>query len=334
MRLTIACGDYDRTRGLADGSVAIPGVELRYVALEPGELFVRAVRDREFEVAELSLSTYLNLVGRGDDGFVGIPVFPARSFRHGCIWIRRDGPVRRPEDLAGRRVGTMQYQLTVNLWLRGILEEDHGVAPEAVTWVVGGQEAPGGGERAPLALPPAIRVEPVPAGRTLNELLLDGAIDALASPHTPGIVAEGRPGIVRLWPDVRAVEQAWYRRTRLFPIMHLVVLRRDVHEREPGLAGAIFEAFRAAKAAAVARLRFTGTLAAMVPWLVADLEETEALMGPAWWPYGVAANRAELATATRWAARQGITSRVLGVDELFAPATLPLEDAEPGTRVR
>lgn len=325
--LTLACGEYDRTHGLATGAIAPPGVTLEYVALDPGELFERVVRNREFDVAEMSLATYINLIARGDRELVGIPVFPSRSFRHGCIWVHRDGRIRRPEDLAGARVGTMQYQLTLNLWLRGILEEDHGITPDAMTWVLGGQDVPGTRERAPVDIPASVRVELAPPGTTLGDLLAERRIDALFAPHTPEVVRRGVDlGVTRLFEDFRSVEIAWYRRTRLFPIMHLVVIRRDVYESDPDLARSLFEAFCSAKAAAMARLRFTGTLAAMVPWLVEDLEAAEALFGDRYWPYGLEANRAELGTALRWAARQGIAIRPVALEELFAPETLKLQD--------
>jgi 4,5-dihydroxyphthalate decarboxylase len=328
-RLTLAIGDYDRTRALVDGSVRPEGLELDVIHLDPGELFERVARHREFPVAEMSLSTYLNLLARGDDGLVGLPVYPSRSFRHNAIYVHRGAGIDRPENLRGKRVGTMQYQLTLNLWLRGILEADHGVRPSDLTWVFGGQDVPGTRERAPVDLPPDVVHEAAPPGTTLGELLADGRIDALFAPHTPDVFAAGHPDVVRLWPDSRPVETEWYRRTGLFPIMHLVVVRRDVYEADRWVARSLFKAFCEAKARAMARLRFTGTLATMVPWLVADFEDAQALFGDRYWPYGVAANRAELETAVRWAAEQGITRRPVTVEELFAPETLDAVD-QPG----
>lgn len=326
-RLTLAIGDYDRTRALADGSVRVPGVELSVVNLHPGELFARVVRDREFELAELSLSTYLNLRARGDDGLVAIPVFPSRMFRHAYVFVHADAGIERPEDLAGRTIGTEQWQLTAGLWVRGILEDDHGVAPEAMTWMIGGQDEPGSHERAVVNLPAGVRTQPPPGGRALGDLLADGELDALIAPHIPIRFREGHPGIARLWPDYPAVEADWYRRTGLFPIMHVVVIRSDVAQRRPDLAAALFDAFCAAKAVARERLRFTGTLATMVPWLIADVEAAEGLFGDRWWPYGVQANRRELETAIRYAVRQSIAVRPLSIDEVFAPGTLDLAEA-------
>jgi 4,5-dihydroxyphthalate decarboxylase len=326
VRLTLACGDYDRTHGLADGSVQPEGIEIDYVALDPGELFERVARHREFPVAEMSLATYLNLLARGDDGLVGIPVYPSRSFRHNAIYLNRDAGIARPEDLRGKRIGTMQYQLTLNVWLRGILEEDFGVRPSEMTWVFGGQDVPGTRERAPVDIPGDVPVEMAPRGSTLGGLLVDGAIDALFAPHTPDVFHERRPEVVRLWPDHRSVETEWYRRTGLFPIMHLVVLRRDVYEADRWIARSLFKAFCEAKARAMARLRFTGTLAAMVPWLIEGFEASQDLFGNRYWRYGVDANRPELETAIRWARAQGITRRDLTVEELFATETLDAID--------
>jgi 4,5-dihydroxyphthalate decarboxylase len=326
LRLTLACGDYDRTRALADGSVQPEGIEIDYVALDPGELFERVARHREFPVAEMSLATYLNLLARDDDGLVGIPVYPSRSFRHNAIYLNRDAGITRPEDLRGKRVGTMQYQLTLNLWLRGILEHEHGVRPSDLTWVFGGQDVPGTRERAPVDIPADVAVEVAPRGSTLGGLLVEGAIDALFAPHTPDVYHERRSEVVRLWPDHRAVETEWYRRTGLFPIMHLVVMRRDAYEADRWIARSLFKAFCEAKSRAMARLRFTGTLAAMVPWLVEGFEASQDLFGDRYWRYGVEANRSELETAVTWAREQGITRRDLTMEELFAPETLDATD--------
>jgi 4,5-dihydroxyphthalate decarboxylase len=326
LSLTLACGEYDRTRALADGSVQPEGIDLEYVALDPGELFERVVRNREFAVAEMSLSTYLNLRARGDDGLVGIPVFPSRVFRHGYIFVNRAAGISRPQDLAGRQVGMDQWQLTSSLWLRGILADDYGVSQSAISWVIGGQDRLGSHERASVDVPPDVRIEQAPADKTLSDLLAEGAIDALFAPHIPRCHRERDPRVGRLFGDHRAVEADYYRRTGLFPIMHLVVVRRDVYEAHRWAAASVFTAFRTAKARAMDRLRFTGTLAAMVPWLVADFEEAEALFGARFWPYGMEANRPELSTAIRYAREQGIARRDLTIEELFAPETHALED--------
>lgn len=326
LKLKLACGRYDRTAALDDGTVKPDGIELETVAMGPGELFARMARDREFPIGEFSTSTYLNLRARDDDGLVAIPIFPSRMFRHAFIFVNSEAGIEGPLDLRGRRVGTMQYQLTSNLWVRGYLKDEHDLAPSEMTWVFGGQDQPGSSERAPVAIPADVPVEQAPAGSTLGQLLADGDIDALFAPHIPDVFVQGHPRVRRLYRDYRSVETDYYRRTGFFPIMHVVVIRRDVYEADPWIAKSLFDAFCDAKAAAFERIRFSGTLAAMVPWLAGQLEEAQALFGDPYWPYGVEANRRELETMIRYASDQGIAVRDLSVEELFAEETLGLVD--------
>jgi 4,5-dihydroxyphthalate decarboxylase len=326
LRLKFASGRYDRTAALDNGTVKPEGIELETVAMGPGELFARMARDREFPIGEFSASTYLNLRARDDDGLVAIPVYPSRMFRHAFIFVNSHAGIERPEDLRGRRVGTMQYQLTSNLWVRGYLKDDHDLAPSDMTWVFGGQDQPGSSERAPVAIPADVPVEQAPPGSTLGQLLADGAIDALFAPHVPDVFNQRHPRVRRLYDDYRTVEADYYRRTGFFPIMHVVVIRRDVYQAEPWVAKSLFDAFCEAKAVALERIRFSGTLAAMVPWLAGELEEAEQLFGVPYWPYGVEANRPELEAMVRYASDQGIAVRDLSVEELFAEETLDLVD--------
>ena len=324
LQLTLACGRYDRTAFLFDGSIKPEGITLNCVAKRPGELFRRMAQSRDYAVAEMSFSTYANLLSRGDRGLVGIPVFTSRVFRHSYVFVNRGAGIETAGDLAGKRVGTMQYQLTSNLWMRGILEDDYGVRPADFTWYFGGQDSPGHGERAAVAIPDDIESVAIPDDQTLDRLLVAGDIDALLAPHIPASFRAQNPNVRRLFEDYREVEAAYHRRTGFFPIMHLVVIRRDVYERDPWVAESLFDAFRRAKHAALERLQFTGTLAAMVPWLFGELEAAEAVFAGHYWPYGVAENRSELETMLAWAQRHGITVRPLEVDELFAPGTLDL----------
>jgi 4,5-dihydroxyphthalate decarboxylase len=211
--------------------------------------------------------------------------------------------------------------------MRGILAEEHGVPQSAIRWFVGGQDEPGEHERAPVDVPADVQVERIPVGATLGQMLAEGELDAVLTPHIPHVFRDGDPRVVRLFPGFREVEAEWYRQRGLFPIMHLVVVRRDVYEANPGLAAAVFEAFVEAKARALERLRFTGTLPSMLPGMVAELEATERLFGDRWWPYGVEANRPELETAIRYAHEQGITRHLLAIEDIFAPETLALTDA-------
>jgi 4,5-dihydroxyphthalate decarboxylase len=324
LELRFASEIYDRIRPLADGSVVPRGLALGYVRMGHGELFDRMARDRDFHIAEMSLSTYLNFRSRDIDELVALPVFTSRVFRHGFIFVGADSGIAAPEDLRGVRVGTMQYQLTSNLWTRGFLKDDYGITPADFTWYLGGQEEPGATERAPVAIPDDVSVERIPPEATLCDLLVAGEIDAMFAPHTPSCFHERPDRIRRLFPDHRRVEQEYHRRTGFFPIMHVVVVRRDVYDANPWVAESLFEAFREAKHVAFDRLRFSGSAAAMLPWLYADVEELDTVFDGHYWPYGVEANRSELETMIRYAMEQGIAVRNLEVDELFAPETLSL----------
>ncbi len=324
LELTFASEIYDRIRPLADGSVVPEGIVLRYIRMEHGELFKRMARDKDIPVAEMSLSTYLNLAARGDDALVAIPVFTSRMFRHGFVFVRAGSGIRQPADLIGVRVGTLQYQLTSNLWTRGFLQDDFGIKPSDLRWFTGGQEEPGEEERSPITIPPGVSVEPIPDGRTLCEMILEGELDALFAPHTPGCFLQRPDQIRRLFPDYRAVEIEYHRRTGYHPLMHVVVIRRDVYQRHPWVAVSLFDAFKDAKHMAFERLQFSGSVAAMVPWLHAEVEELGEVFDGHYWPYGVEANRSELRTMVRYAFEQGIAVRELTVEELFAPETLSL----------
>ena len=225
-------------------------------------------------------------------------------FRHSYVFVNRGSGIERPEDLAGRRVGSMMWQLTSSLWLRGILEDDYGVDQASIRWVAGGQDRPGVVERAPLSLPPDISIETIPADETLSDHLATGEVDALLAPHIPDCFVEGNPDVVRLFTDFREVESDYYRRTGFFPIMHLVVMQRSIYEANPWAAAALHEAFCESKRLAHNRLKFSGAGSAMLPWLFAEVEQATELFGDEYWPYGVESNRAEIATMIRYARRQ------------------------------
>ncbi len=319
LRLSLACWDYDRTRALMDGRVSPEGIDLVYQPLEVEETFFRQARHREFDVAEMSLSSYCVSKAKGDP-FVAIPVFPSRMFRHGNVWVHERSGIREPADLRGKRFACPEYQLTANVWIRGILHDEYGVAPEDVVYVTGGEEQPGRCEKLALDLPPAIRIEPIGPTHTLAALLAEGAIDAFHGPRTPSTAAAA--GVRRLFPDYVTAERAYYAETGIFPIMHVVVIRRDVYERDRWIAVSLFKAFVAAQRYAYDDYRQTAALKSMLPWSAAEAETTRALMGEAWWPYGFAPNIRVLDTFTRYHHRQGLSPRQLVPAELFAPETL------------
>ncbi len=323
LALTLACGDYDRTRGLHDGSVRCEGIALNTVALEPEEIFFRMVRFQEFEVAELSLSTYvLTMNAAGGSPFVAIPVFPSRSFRHSGIYVAKGNGIESPTDLIGRTVGVAEYQLTANVWIRGILEDHYGVAAPSVRYRTGGLHDAGRQEKVALALPAEIDIAPIDAQTTLSELLLAGEIDAIYSPRTPEAFERGDSRIARLFPDHRLVEADYFAQTGVFPIMHVVVVRRDVYEQHRWVARSLTKAFDAARRQALAGIDATTALRFTLPWLVAEVERTRAIMGTDFWTYGLdPGNVAALSTFLRYSRSQGLAEADLQPPELFAPET-------------
>lgn len=314
---------FDRTVPLEQGTVDVPGVDLNYVAFRsPGDLFRRQAQHAEFEASEMSLSTFIMLIARGDTRFVGIPVFVSRNFRHSQVYVHEDAGIEDPADLAGRDVGIFEYQMTAALWIRAFLQHDHGVAPSDLRWWEGGLIEPGYAERLPVELPPGIDVSRIPADRTLEGMLAAGDLDALVTVQPPRGFGGGGLPVRRLFPDHREVELDYYRRTGLFPIMHLVVLRRDVYEAHRWLPVTLLQAFTAAKDAGAARLRALTGLAVGLPWLAVSLAEVDDLFGGDAFPYGVPANRETLEAAARYSQEQGLAPREVAVDELFAPEVL------------
>lgn len=316
-RLTLACWDYDRTIALATGQVEPTGIDLCYLPLLPAETFYRMLRHEEFDVAEMSLSSYLITLGRKAP-FVAIPVFPSRAFRHSSVYVSKSSKVESPDDLVGATVGLPEYQVTAAVWVRGILQDFYGVAPASVHYRTGGLEQPGRIEKLPIA-PEGMDIEPIGASETLVERLAEGGLDAVYSPR---ILRGFDTGAVRrLWSDVRAVEMAYFRDTGIFPIMHTVVIRRAVYERDPWIARSLFEAFCHAKAHVMGRLRDNGVLAVALPWAYEDAREAAALMGDDYWPYGVEENRTVLETFARYSFEQGLAIKRYAPEEMFAAET-------------
>ncbi|MEV0639862.1 ABC transporter substrate-binding protein [Streptomyces sp. NPDC050619] len=324
--ISLACWDYDRTRALADGTVQPEGIDLTYLNLPIEETFFRMLRHREFEAAEMSLSSYVVHVGAGhidaSDGLVAIPVFPSRAFRHSGIYVRADSDVTDPADLAGGTVGVPEYQLTAVVWIRGMLADRHRLPIESVRYRTGGMHEPGRIEKQRLDLPSGLDVAPIPPDRTLVDMLLHGEIDALYAPRTPKPMLNGdRQRLRYLFADPRAEEERYAAETGIFPIMHVVVLRRDVYQAHPWIARSLYSAFEQAKLLTEARMAEAAALPCMMPWLADELERAQTLLGRDFWPYGLDANRATLEVFLRYAHEQGLTPRRLQADELFAPET-------------
>ncbi|MDO9437662.1 PhnD/SsuA/transferrin family substrate-binding protein [Hydrogenophaga sp.] len=320
LQLSVAMGDYDRTRPLFDGRVQIDGVDPVYMLLNPEEMFFRAMRSQDFDITELSFSSYLVKHSRGECPYIAVPVFVSRAFRHTSIYVRKDR-IQRPEDLKGKRIGLPEYQLTANVWARAILEDDHGVHPRDVTWVRGGIDTPSRPEKITLQLPPEIRVESAPEGQTISALLDRGEIDGFIGPRPPNAAALRNSNIGWLFDDPTATAKAYYQRTGVFPIMHVVGIRKTLAEQHPWLPMAVFKAFSQAKSLALDLLGDTSATKVTLPFVEEQIKAAKSVMGGDYWPYGVAASLQTLETFVRHHHSQGLSARRMDVAELFHPST-------------
>jgi 4,5-dihydroxyphthalate decarboxylase len=322
--ITIACGDYDRTRAIRDGTVKVEGCAVTYLPLYPEEIFHRVFKFREFDVAELSFSSYIRTVATGTSSYIGIPAFVSRIFRHSGIYIRNGAAIGRPQDLRGKRIGVPEYQITAVVWMRAIMQHEYGVPPSEIRWRSGGQEQPGRHERTPLKPIAGVDLQPISANKTLVSMLRDGELDALFAARAPSSFINGEPHIARLFPNTRQAEQTYYEKTKLFPIMHLVGIRKTLAEKYPWLATSVYKAFCEAKAQAMIALRDVNALMVTLPWLEAETNETMAIMGEDFWKYGVAENKREIEALTQYIHEQGLTDRRVEIEELFHPSTFEI----------
>jgi 4,5-dihydroxyphthalate decarboxylase len=321
VQLTLAINDYDHVRDVVSGRVAVEGVELNCLTLSVEEIFFRFARNREWDVSELSLAKYCALRAAGDDTLTAIPVFPSRSFRHSAIFVRDDGPIDDPGALAGARIGVPEWTQTATVWARGLLEDRYGVDPTGVEWVRGGTNEPGRVEGIQLDLPDRFHVT-TESQRSLNELLLAGEIAALIAPHPPAEFERRSGRVVRLFSDYRAVEEAYYGETGIFPIMHLIAIRADAHRAHPWIAMNLLEAFGEAKRRSIERAVDSNTPRFPVPWSFANAERAEQTFGHDFWPYGLEPNRRTLEAFLEIAHRQAVCARRLEPEELFATEVL------------
>jgi 4,5-dihydroxyphthalate decarboxylase len=320
LNLSLAVGPYDRTRALIDGSVQIDGVTVAGMTLSPEEIFFRAFRQAEFDICELSLSSFTVKTAQGNCPYVGVPAFVSRAFRHTAIYVRTDR-IKKPEDLKGKRVGLPEYQLTANVWARAILQDDHGVRPSDIQWVRGGIEDADRPEKIAIKLPADVKLEDAPAGKSISRLLADGAIDGFIAPRPPSL-PKGTPNVGWLFADPVAAAKDYYKRTGIFPIMHLVGVRRELVERNPWLPGAVFKAFEQAKKAALDLLSDTSATKVTLPFVEERLIEARALMGEDFWSYGLEPNRKTLESFLKHHHAQGLSPRLVKPEELFHPGTL------------
>ena len=324
LKLSLSVCDYDRTRAIFDGRAPIEGCDVTAINLEPEESFHRAFKFAEFDVTEVSMSSYTMTTARGDAHYIAIPAFVSRLFRHSSIYIRTDRGIARPQDLKGKTIGLPEYQMTANVWVRGILQDEYGVKPSDIKWRRGGLEEAGREERARINLPADVELVQVPNDRTLSRMLAAGEIDGLVSARAPSCFLAGVPSVARLFPDYPAAEAAYFKKTRIFPIMHAIGIRRSLVEQHPWLAVSVYKAFLKAKQICMAELGQIGHLAVSLPWCVADYERARASLGDDYWSYGANENRHVLDKLAGYSFDQGLSVRKLGVDEMFVPSTYDL----------
>jgi 4,5-dihydroxyphthalate decarboxylase len=321
LHLTLACEDYDRTRALKDGVISPEGIVLNYLVMPVEEIFWRMMKYEEFHVSELSMGAFLTAAAQGRRPFVAIPVFPSRTFRHRCIFINTASGIRRPEDLRGKRMGVPEYSMTAAVWLRGLFQHEYGIPPSEIHWIQAGEEEPGRKDRVDFEMPAGVRLESKP-DRTLNEMIESGEIDAMMSPRLPTCFLNGSPKVHRLFPDYRQAEMDYFKKTGLFPIMHVIVIKRAVYEKEPWVAQTLYKAFCVAKDHCMRDLYDTNVLRISLPWTSAEYDATKDLMSEDYWPYGLAPNENNLETLNRYLFEQGLIKQTLNLSELFAKETL------------
>jgi len=317
--ITFACGLYDRMLALHTGEVKPDGIDLNFLAIDhPREIFDRMLINLEFDAAEMSSSEYIRHAVHGDDRLVAIPVFPSRVFRHGYIAVDKR-VIREPKDLAGKRIGVPIYAMTAAIVIRGLLQHDHGVDLSGVTWVEGGMnDTKPHGAHGTIPLVREVKLELYTNKMSLNDRLESGDIAAVIGSGLPKAV-KTNPNIGRLFPDYHRAEIEYYRKTKIFPIMHLVVIRRELYEKHPFIATSLFNACCDAKAIAHKKMRELGTLRYMLPWMAAELEEIDDVFGGDPWPYGIEANRPSLTALMQYLADQALIEKPVAVESVFAP---------------
>jgi 4,5-dihydroxyphthalate decarboxylase len=320
LQLSVAVGNYDRVRPLMDGTVQIDGVDPVFMNLSPEEIFFRAFRGKDFDICELSMSSFTVKTADGNSPYVAVPAFVSRAFRHNSIYVRKDR-IKSPADLKGKRVGLPEYQLTACVWARIMLEDDHGVKPSDITWVRGGIEDPGRPEKITIKLPPGVHMEDAPEGSTISGMLERGEIDGFIAPRVPSLSGKHNPNIGLLFDDPIAAGRDYFKRTGIFPIMHVTGIRRELVEKHPWLPAAVFKAFSQAKTKCLEALEDTAATKVTLPFAEDQLHAVRAFMGHDFWSYGLAANRKVLETFLKHHHAQGLSSRLVKPEELFHPST-------------
>lgn len=315
--LTLAISDYDHVADLVNGRLGVEGVDLTCLKLHTEEIFFRFLTYQEFDVSEISFAKYASLISQGDESLTAIPVFPMRIARHSSIYVRRDGPVLVPSDLAGRRVGLPEWAQTAAVYSRGFLVHQYGLDLSSIDWIQAGVNEPGRKEKVSLKLPPGVKLTSVP-NKSLSQMLVSGEIDAALTAHPPACFDDGHPNIRRLFENFMEVEKQYVQETGIFPIMHTIAIRKEVVNQHPWIAMNLLTAFEEAKRRSIDRALSVGSYFP-IPWGYELAHRAQELLGKDYWPYGIEANRTSLDAFLQYAYEQGVCHRKLAIEELFAP---------------
>lgn len=318
IELTAAFGNYDRTAVLQKGAVRPEGIDLRIITLPPVEIFYRMCRFLEFDVSEMSMGAYCYLLGNGDRPFIAMPAFPSRAFRHSMVYYNADAGIETPVDLNGKRIGIREWGMTAVIWIIGILAEEYGLDLTSIEWVAVKEP------RVPIRMPDHTRIRYVKPGQNISDMLASGDIDAVFSHQIPDCFSSGAPQVKRMFPEYRKAEIEYFQRTGVHPIMHCVVLREDHHRRYPWALRSLYKALLEAKQKTMESLLDSGALAAMIPFLPSVMTDVRQVLGKDYWPYGVDNNYKTLEKLLLYAFQQGLTPRLLTVEELFGDSVRDL----------
>jgi 4,5-dihydroxyphthalate decarboxylase len=322
LQLTFGCGPSDKVSAIFDGRVRVEGCTLSCFPVGPEEAFHRAFTNQDFDLTELSASSSVLATAKRQNKYYALPIFISRVFRHSAFYIRTDRGIRSPEDLRGKLIGVPEYQMTAALWARGILSDEYGVKSHEVRWRNGGLNIAGRDERTPISLPEEFELKTISANTTLSAMLAVGELDGIVTARAPDCFTKGAPNVARLFPDYRSAEEAYFRKTGLFPIMHLLAIRRSLIDEHRWLAASVTKAFYQAKQIALEEMQDVGVMPTMLPWLADDLRRAQSVMGSDVWPYGVPDNRKAIEAMFRYSVEQGLSQRVITLEEFFAPGTL------------
>jgi 4,5-dihydroxyphthalate decarboxylase len=317
--LNLAISHYDHVTDLVNGRVPVEGVALTALNLQIEEIFFRQFTYWDFDCSEVSMGKYCSLVSQGNAPLVAIPVFPSRVPRHSSFYVRRDGPVKSPADLKGKRIGIPEWAQTASIYSRGLIAHQFGIDLTSIQWIQAGVDQPGRMEKVKLNLPKGINYTPAP-DKSLSAMLVSGEIDAALSAHPPQSFEQGHPNVARLFPDYLDVEMKYVKETGIYAIMHAVALKREIVERNSWVAANLFKAFDEARRRSVERALNNTSSVLPLPWGYEFAKRMQDIVGKDLMPYGIEQNRTTLEAFLQYAFEQGVCHRKLAPEDLFPPS--------------